>query len=93
MRLFLMALCASSIFILPSLAITDSINLNQAERIASDATGGIPNGNAEKRDENGHDYWFVQVEVQHKLMVVKIGAESGKIYEIWEYGNRSHQKK
>jgi uncharacterized membrane protein YkoI len=64
---------------------TAMITENQAEKIASDATGGSTTGNNDHRYEDGYPYWFVQVEIGQQVVVVKIGANSGKVYGIYEY--------
>jgi len=63
------------------------ITENQAEKIASDATGGIPTGQNDHRFEDGFPYWFVRVEIKQQIVIVKVGANSGKVYGIYE--NRS----
>jgi hypothetical protein len=60
------------------------ITENQAEKIASDATGGIPQGANDHRYEDGFPYWFVRVEIGQQIVIVKIGANSGKVYGIYE---------
>ncbi len=62
------------------------ITENQAEKIASDATGGIPTGQNDHRNEDGYPYWFVHVEIGQQVVVVKVGANSGKVYGIFEKG-------
>lgn len=60
------------------------ITENQAEKIASDATGGVPTGQNDHRYEDGYPYWFVRVEIGQQIVIVKVGANSGKVYGIYE---------
>jgi uncharacterized membrane protein YkoI len=60
------------------------INANEAQKIATDLTGGIVK-ETEQRSENGYPFYFVRVEVKGKSMIVKIGANSGKVYELTEW--------
>lgn len=60
------------------------ITANEAQKIATDLTGGIAK-ETEQRSENGYPYYYVRVEVKGKSMVVKIGAHSGKVYEMTEW--------